>query len=88
MANDPGPDSPEIRYPCRWEYKIIGACPEEVRAAVAEVIGDAQHSLSVSNTSSGGKYVSLRLRVTVRDGEHRRSIYDDLAAHQHVKMVL
>ena len=62
---------PEIVYPCRWEYKTIGADEDEMRAAIAEIVVYLDHSLSSSNTSRTGRYCSLLLAVTVRSESHR-----------------
>ena len=79
---------PEIEYPCLWAYRVIGMSHDGVRGAVADVMGAAEHSLRPGNTSSGGKYVSFHLEVTVTDDGHRVGIYEALSAHGDVKMVL
>ena len=79
---------PEIRYPCEWEYKIIGADAEAIRAAIVTVVGEAEHAVDHSRASRTGKYVSLQLVVIVRDEEHRLGIYQALVAHRAVKIVL
>ena len=79
---------PEIDYPCEWEYKVIGADAEAIRAVIAAVVGEAEHTLDLSRASRTGKYVSLQLAVAVRDEEHRLGIYHALTAHHAVKIVL
>ena len=78
----------EIEYPCRWGYRIIGTSREAIRAAIDEVVGDAEHSLDLSNTSASGKYVAFRLEVLVRDEGHRLGIYEALGDFGCVKIVL
>ena len=79
---------PEITYPCRWGYRIIGTSRKAIRAAVDEVVVDAEHTLDVSNTSATGKYVSFRLEVLVRDEPHRLGIHQVLSELGCVKIVL
>ena len=79
---------PEIEYPCRWSYRIIGTSDEAIRAAVVEVVGDTEHALHASNESRGGKYVSLRLTLTVVDDDHRLRIYRRISRAECVKMIL
>jgi putative lipoic acid-binding regulatory protein len=49
---------------------------------------EREHSISHSNTSRGGKYISLNLDLLVHNEEDRQFIYEALKAHQHIKMVL
>ena len=44
--------------------------------------------ISVSNTSSSGKYVSFNVEVFVESEEKRNEIYMDLNAHPRIKIVL
>jgi len=81
-------DRPEIDYPCRWAYKVVGDDEQRVRAAVRRVVGDADHTLELSNKSRTGKYISLALEVLVRDEEQRRRIGQSLHEHDDVRIVL
>lgn len=79
----------ELDYPAPWVYKVIGADEQRLRRAVQEVIGDEEEtSVEVSNRSSGGKYVSLDVRVVVVSDEHRVGIYESLRASSQVRIVL
>jgi len=79
---------PEITYPCLWQYRIIG----EDRAAMLEAItvGVAASASTVkdANVSSGGRYISLSLEVTVNSDAERLCIYQLLAGHPAIRMVL
>jgi putative lipoic acid-binding regulatory protein len=83
-----GGQRPEIEYPCRWSYRIIGADEERLRAAASQVVGDAPHSLARGRESSGGKYRSLELDVLLRDEEHRLALFEALGEHPDVRFVL
>jgi hypothetical protein len=79
---------PLIEYPCRWEYKAIGLDEFLMRAAIAEIMADLQHELSFSRNSSGGRYCSMLLVVTVESEDHRNSIFTALQKHRDIRMVL
>lgn len=79
---------PKIDYPCLWEYRVIATDFNQVREVVSNHLGDAPYSLTRSNTSSGGKYVSMILELTVYSDYHRLRFYEVLAAHPAVKAVL
>ena len=78
----------KLDYPCQWLYKVIGTDHEQLRHAIAEIINDSPCKISLSNSSSSGKYLCLNLEITVQSEEERNSIYLDLKAHQHIKIVL
>lgn len=78
----------EITYPCNWQYKLIGQEEQGIREAVAMYVKDPACSLTPSNVSSGGRYVSMNLEVTVHTEEERLDLYNKLAGHRAVKVVL
>lgn len=78
----------KIDYPCVWQYKLIGMDRQAVRAAVAVYLGDAPYSLSDSRKSGGGKYLSMNLEVMVDNNEQRLELYQALAGHPAIKVVL
>jgi len=79
---------PEINYPCRWEYRIIGPDEQELRRGAAAVMAGREHDISLANVSKTGKYLSLALCVTVLNESDRNVIFAALAAHPAVKHVL
>jgi hypothetical protein len=79
---------PNIEYPCEWSYRIIGKEESLLREAAVSVAGDRTYTLKKSNTSAGGKYVSLHLTVTVTDEDERLRIFGELKQCPPVKMVL
>ncbi len=81
-------ETPHIEYPCPWRYRLIGRSTDEIRAAVASVVGDRPHELAPGRESEGGSYVSLVLSIEVESEEARLRIYDDLAGNDAIKMVL
>lgn len=78
----------ELEYPCTWLYKVIGENEEKIRKGIAGLLQEPPHSITLSNTSSKGKYYCLNIEVTVKDETERNSIFSALKAHPAVKMVL
>lgn len=78
----------ELDYPCRWDYTVIGRDEPKMRDAIAEIVGDSEHTLRPSNTSRTGKYTSLALQVVVADDQMRIEIFHALRGHDDVMMVL
>lgn len=78
----------QIDYPCSWCYKVIASHEDAVKQAVLDVINEKLHTLTHSNNSRSGKYVSMNLELLVQNEDERNFIYQALKAHQQVKMVL
>jgi len=78
----------QLDYPCNWSYKVVGEEREKLENAIREVVLEREHSICHSNTSSGGKYISLNLELLVHNEDDRQFIYEALKAHQHIRMVL
>lgn len=78
----------ELAYPCSWSYKLIGYEKEAIKKAIHDVILQREHSLTHSNASKTGKYVSMNLDLVITNEDERNFIYEALKAHQNIKMVL
>ena len=78
----------ELAYPCSWVYKIIGREQDELRAAIAEVVQARECLVSLSNSSSGGKYLCLDVELVVVSAEDRETQYHAFKGHAAVVMVL
>ena len=81
-------NKPEIKYPCEWEYSVIGANEVAMRDAVAQVFWGKEYSVEFSKKSKAGKYVSLCVKTKVTDEEERNKQCALLAKHPAIKMVL
>ncbi len=79
---------PEIHYPCEWQYRIIGEDKTAMHQAITTSVAALACSLTDGNISSGGRYLSLSLVVTVRDDAERLRLYQLLAGHPAIRMVL
>ena len=78
----------ELTYPTDWRYKVIGVERKKLEQAVRDVILEREHTISHSNASRTGKYVSMNLDLLVQNEDERQFIYEALKAHQYIKMVL
>ncbi|MDF1878051.1 DUF493 domain-containing protein [Sulfurimonas sp. SAG-AH-194-C20] len=77
-----------IEYPCNWCYKVIASEKAALEQAIRDVIDERDHSISPSNTSKTGKYISMNLDLLVHNEDDRTFIFDALKKHQDIKMVL
>ncbi len=79
---------PKIDYPCTWQYKIIGESATVITRLVKEHVHEKGYTLTDSNVSSGGRYISMSLELIVNNDERRLELYKLLAADSTVKVVL
>jgi hypothetical protein len=92
MSDDPAsklPAKPIIHYPCEWEYRIIGADADAMRAAVEEILGERErYTLEEARRSREGRWLSMSLKLTVVNEAHRYELHRVLREHPAVRMVL
>jgi len=79
---------PEIEYPTKWNYKIIGSDVDEMLAAVEESIKGLEYEISPSNVSTNEKYFSLNISIIVPSEIVRDLIFQNLAKHPAIKIVI
>ena len=78
----------ELEYPCTWCYKVVAYERAGIEIAAIEIFSERPYSLNPSNTSKGGKYISMNLELLVHNEDERTYFYETLKAHPHIKMVL
>jgi putative lipoic acid-binding regulatory protein len=79
---------PDISYPTKWGYKVIGTDEVVLRKAVDSVLTDFEYSLKFSNKSSKGKFISFNISLMVQDENQRNAIFNNLKNHSAIKMVI
>ena len=79
---------PEINYPTKWEYKIIGSDVSKMIEAVESIVVDLEYDLIPSNISKKGKYFSLNISVLVPSELIRDKIFRELKNHPAIKFVI
>ena len=77
-----------IEYPCNWCYKVIASEKAALEQAIRDVIDERTHTISPSNKSKTGKYISMNLDLLVHNEDDRTFIFEALKKHQNIKMVL
>lgn len=79
---------PQIDYPCKWSYKIIGLSVDDMITAVEEIVINLEYDLTPSNISKKGKYFSLNITVVVPSEVVRDLIFQNLNKHPAIKYVM
>ena len=79
---------PEINYPTKWEYKIIGSDVDEMIKAVENIVKEFEFELVPSNISKKANYFSMNVIVFVPTEEFRDKIFKQLTEHPAIKFVI
>ncbi len=75
-------DKLEIKYPCRWVYKLFGTDQDSMREAVVQVMAGGDYTLTLSRSSKNKKYHCMNLDVQVISEEDRTEIFKALSSQQ------
>ena len=81
-------DKPQIEYPCRWQYTVVGENEQALREILLLACAPKEVTIDFSHRSSGGRYVSLKAEVTVNSEEERMSIFRQIGNNSEVRFVL
>ena len=81
-------EKPKIKYPCSWEYKIIGLSEVAVKNAAVAAFSQHEYSLTFSHTSRTGKYHSFSLACKVSSEDERNAFFKTLAGSHDIVTVL
>ena len=88
MAEKPVIEFPVDDYP----IKVIGAAGDEFLSHIAEIVRSHDDGFApdkvVSQPSSKGNYVSLRLSIRATSEAQLKALHGELMAHPLVKLVL
>ena len=79
---------PEINYPTKWEYKIIGSDVDQMIKAVENIVKEFEFELVPSNISKKANYFSMNVIVFVPTEEFRDKIFKELTEHPAIKFVI
>lgn len=88
MLLDENSKRPDIEYPCKWDYKIIGTDVSEMIKIIEEAVGDLSYEISPSNISKKENYFSLNLTVFVPSEIVRDIIFQKVSSSAFVKIVI
>jgi putative lipoic acid-binding regulatory protein len=78
----------KINYPTTWKYKLIAKKQEHIEDVVSGTIIEKSYKLTASNSSSGGKFISMNLEVQVVSEEERLYFFKQFETHEDIKYVL
>jgi len=81
-------EKPEIIYPTKWGFKIIGKDKDKVEKAIKEILGEKEHSCKFSNTSKNGKFSSFSAECIVDSEEERDALYKLFGEHDDVNYTI
>ena len=85
------PPAPELRFPLEWTYRAVleadNAMAFRQLTAVLAEFGFSERFVE-GRASSGGKYRSFQVTVTVKDKQEMDTLGDRLAAVPGVKFLL
>ena len=79
---------PEINYPAKWDYKIIGSSVENMLKAVEETVVGLDYQVTPSKISKNEKYFSLNVAVVVPSEISRDIIFQNFSSHPDIKVVI
>ena len=81
-------ERPEIEYPCRWEYKVIGTDVNKILKAIEEASIGLTPDITPSNISKNGKYFSINFTIEVPNEVVRNLVYEKLSLNPEIKIVI
>jgi len=81
-------EKPQIEYPTRWGFKLIGRDKEALLACIKEVMGEKEHLCSLGNRSRTGKFTTYNASCIVDTQEERDRIFKYFQEHKDVEMVI
>ncbi len=85
------PEKPDIAYPTKWGFKIIGRDKESLEKSIKEImkiVGDKEHHCALGNASKTGKFHSYNASCIVDTEEERNKIFKYFSDHDDVDMVI
>ena len=81
-------EKPQIEYPTRWGFKIIGRDKEKLHEAIREVMGDKEHLCHPGNPSRTGKFHSYNASCIVDSREERDRLFKAFQEHEDIEVVI
>lgn len=78
----------EVTYPTDWTYTLFVEEEEALRRAVEEIASPHAYTLTFSNRSRSGRFLSFQLVVTVPSEEERLRVFHELGEHEAVRTLL
>ncbi len=84
LPQQPGPDTPQLSFPCAFDIKAMGKHSADFEAKMRELVSRHVPPLELNavstRMSSQRQYVSVTLSITATGYDQLNAIYRDLAA--------
>ena len=68
---------PQIKYPCKWNYKVIGRSKQDIKDQISKII-NLPYEIEDSKISKNKKFISLNLFVDIQNDAQRKEIFQKL----------
>ncbi|MEA1986940.1 MAG: DUF493 domain-containing protein [Candidatus Marinimicrobia bacterium] len=79
----------KIKYPCKWDYKIIGNNYDTVVKAIENILdNEKNYKINLSKKSKTAKYVSINLNIKVDNENVRQHYFKSFSEHRDIKIVI
>jgi putative lipoic acid-binding regulatory protein len=85
------PERPDISYPTKWGFKLIGRNKSALEKCIKEImqeVGEKEHICTLGNASKTGKFHSFNASCIVDTEEERNKIFKYFETHDDVDMVI
>ncbi len=79
---------PELEYPLRWTYQVIGVDEHVLFAHLEVVFAGLAHEKRVTRTSSKGRYTSIEVVLVVESEAQRLALGAAILDHAAVRVVI
>ncbi|MGD9948079.1 MAG: DUF493 domain-containing protein [Desulfobulbus sp.] len=79
---------PNIEYPCQWHYRLIGEDRTAIMEAIHAAVDVSLCVISEGNASSGGRYLSLNLEISVNNEAERLRLYQLFSDNPAIRVVI
>ncbi|HHO42593.1 MAG TPA: DUF493 domain-containing protein [Epsilonproteobacteria bacterium] len=88
ILDDSTTQKPEISYPTRWGFTIIGRDKDVLHNCIKEVLQSKEHLCSYGKSSKNGKFQSYYASCIVQSQEERDALFGAFSSYEGVDVVL
>jgi len=85
------PEKPDIDYPTRWAFKLIGRDQEALIRCIKHIMketGNKKHTCAPGNKSKTGKFHAYNTSCIVNSEAERNKIFKYFSDHDDIDMVI
>lgn len=78
----------ELTFPCEWQYRVVGKSKESIEESVKNIFGNKTHKITVSKSSSSGKFISINIDTVINSHDERLALHETLRSAEEILYVL